>query len=115
MVRNGAVHTPPATEGALESITIDLLEIFARSLGINFVRRPIDRTELLVADELAVCGTLAEVALVESLDGYRPAGRSGILPALQTRYFEAMRGSNPHEAVEHSFVPVSRPVAPLST
>jgi branched-chain amino acid aminotransferase len=110
MVREGTVYTPPATEGALESITLDLIEAFARSLNINFVRRPIDRTELLVADELALCGTLAEVALVESIDGYQLSETSKVLLRLQTRYFEAVRHSNPHEAVVHSLVPVTQAV-----
>ena len=55
------VYTPPATEGALESITVNIVEALAKSLGIEFSRRPIDRTELLIADEIAICGTLAEV------------------------------------------------------
>src|SRR5262245_43869417 len=43
MVRDGVVYTPPATEGALESITLDVVESLAATLGIKFVRRPIDR------------------------------------------------------------------------
>ena len=59
MVRDGTVYTPPATEGALESITLDIVEALAHSMKMPFIRRPIDRTELLVADEIAICGTLA--------------------------------------------------------
>src|SRR5262249_36557137 len=62
VVRDGTVYTPPATEGALESITVDILENMATSMGIPFVRRPIDRTELLVADEIGICGTITELA-----------------------------------------------------
>ena len=69
MVRDGIVYTPPATEGALESITLDIVEALAHSMNIPFIRRPIDRTELLVADEIAICGTLAELVLVKSIDG----------------------------------------------
>src|SRR4030042_130234 len=56
MVREGVICTPPATEGALESITLDFVEGLAKSLEIGFVRRPIDRTELLIADEISFCG-----------------------------------------------------------
>jgi branched-chain amino acid aminotransferase len=105
MVRDGTVCTPPPTEGALESITLDVAEALARSMNIPFIRRPIDRTELLVADELALCGTLAEVALVDSIDG-QSLPESGILQSLQARFFEAARGIKPHSAMEHSFVPL---------
>lgn len=61
MVRDGVIYTPPSTEGALESITLDFVESLANTLKIPFFRRPIDRTELLIADELCICGTLAEL------------------------------------------------------
>jgi branched-chain amino acid aminotransferase len=99
MVRNGTVFTPPATEGALESITLDSIESIAGSLEIPFVRRPIDRTELIVADEMAICGTLAELPLVRSIDGLPLPETSPILSRLQTHYLNAVRGITPHPAV----------------
>ena len=100
MVRGDTVYTPPATEGALESITVDVIEALARSLGIGFVRRPIDRTELLVADELALCGTLAEMVPVASIEGNTLKSRSTLLATLQDRYFAAVRGREPHPSVQ---------------
>ena len=102
MVRDGAICTPPPTEGALESITLEILEVLAKSLGVPFERRPIDRTELLVADELALCGTLAEVVLVKSIEGLPVSEQTPLLKALQTRYFEAVKGTKPHPFVELS-------------
>jgi len=102
IVREGGVYTPPATEGALESITVDIVETLAHSLEIKFVRRPIDRTELLVADEIAICGTLAEVTLVKSIEGLPLAKEASILGALQERYFQAVRGIYSHPFVELS-------------
>lgn len=109
MVREGVVYTPPAGEGALESITLDLVEALATSMGIPFARRPIDRTELLVADEMAICGTLAELPLVRKIQGMALPEKSPILSALQKRYFDAVRGVDPHPAVELSVLPA--PVA----
>jgi branched-chain amino acid aminotransferase len=100
MVREGTVSTPSATEGALESITVDVVERLAKSLGIAFIRRPVDRTELLIADELALCGTLAEMVHVKSIEGLALAEESPILSALQTRYFNAARGIEPHSFIE---------------
>ena len=106
MVRDQTVYTPPATEGALESITLDVVESLATSLGIRFVRRPIDRTELLIADELGMCGTLAEVTLVRSIDGFELPRRTAILQALQTSYFNAVRAVAPCPSLE-LFLPPS--------
>ena len=100
VVRDGAVFTPPATEGALESITLDIVEALAHSMDIPFVRRPIDRTELLVADEIALCGTLAELVLVESIDGLELNRNSKILRCLQDRFFKAARNIEPHPALD---------------
>ena len=100
MVRDGIVCTPPATEGALESITLDIVEALAHSMKIPFVRRPIDRTELLVADEIAICGTLAELVLVKSIDGLPLNPKSQLLRSLQDRFFRAARNIEPHPAVE---------------
>jgi len=105
MVRNDAIITTPATEGALESITLDIVESLAQSMGIKFDRRPIDRTELLIADEIGVCGTLHEVTLATSIDGLALSEKSPILSAIQRRYLDAVRGLNPHPSVELTSLP----------
>lgn len=105
MVRNGTVYTPPPSEGALESITVDVIESLARSLGIDFVRRPIDRTELLVADELALCGTLAEMVPVATIEGQALRSPPTLLRAIQARYFAAVRGREPHPCVQLTLSP----------
>lgn len=105
MVRDETIVTPPATEGALESITINVVESLAQSMGIKFIRRPIDRTELLVADEIALCGTLHEVILASSIEGLPLSGKSPILSALQRRYFDAVRGVDPHHSIDLTVLP----------
>jgi branched-chain amino acid aminotransferase len=104
MVRDGVIYTPPATEGALESITLDIVEALAHSMKMPFIRRPIDRTELLIADEIAICGTLAELVLVESIDGLPLNPESQLLRSLQTRFFRAARNIEPHPFLELTVV-----------
>lgn len=104
MVRDGTIFTPPATEGALESITLDIVEALAHSMNMPFIRRPIDRTELLVADEIAICGTLAELVLVESIEGLPLNPNSQLLRRLQDRFFLAARNIEPHPSVELTVV-----------
>ena len=69
-------------------------------MNIPFIRRPIDRTELLVADEIAICGTLAELVLVQSIDGLPLNTKSQLLRTLQDRFFRAARNIEPHPSVE---------------
>jgi branched-chain amino acid aminotransferase len=91
MVRGGAVSTPPPSEGCLESITVDILESLCESLGVPFVRRPIDRTELQIADEVALVGTLAEVAIVQRFED-RDMPDAPLLSRLRDEYFACARG-----------------------
>lgn len=105
MVRGETIVTAPATEGALESITLDIVESLAQSLGIKFARRPIDRTELLIADEIGVCGTLHEVTLAHTIEGFALSEKSPILGAVQRRYLDAVRGIDPHPSVELTALP----------
>lgn len=105
MVRGETVITPPATEGALESITLDIVELLAQSMNLKFVRRPIDRTELLIADEIGLSGTLCEITLATSIEGLPLSEKSPILGAIQQRYFDAVRGTNPHPGVDLTVLP----------
>ena len=74
-----------------------------------YVRRPIDRTELFVADEIGLCETLAERTLVKSIQGHSLSEVSTILRALQARYLETISGVVPHSAVELTFLSSCKP------
>jgi len=91
MVRDGSVVTPPPAEGCLESITVNILESLCESLEIPFERRPIDRTELLIADELALAGTLAEVVVAQRFED-REMPEARLLSRLRDEYFARARG-----------------------
>ncbi len=101
MVREGVIYTPTAAEGAFESITVNLIEALARDAGIPFVRRPVEHTELLIADEIASCGSLNDVVLVTAVDG-QPLGEAPILTGLRDRYLAAVSGADPHPAIDLS-------------
>jgi branched-chain amino acid aminotransferase len=105
LVRDGRVYSPPASEGALESITLEIVGALATSMGSPFERRPIDRSELYLADEVGVTGTLSAVTLVRSIDELRLPEQTPILSALRCRYLAAVRGIEPHPAAELSILP----------
>lgn len=87
------IACPPTSEGCLDSITVDALERIALDLGLPFERRPIERTELLAANECGIAGTISELTLVEEVDGFR-FDLSGVLSEVRQRYLEIMRGES---------------------
>ena len=99
MVRDGAVYAPPASEGAFESITIDIIAALCADLGIRFEKRPIERTELIIADEIAAVGTLNDITILGSMDE-RQMGPSPVLDRVLARYLAACEGHDPHPAVD---------------
>ncbi len=95
MVRDGRLVTPPGTSGVLEGITVATVEeLAAEHHGWTLERRPIDRTELYIADELFVCGTMAEIQPIVEIDRIAVAdGVPGPMTrALQGLYSRAVRG-----------------------
>ncbi len=99
VVRDGAIITPPPHEGCIESVTVEIVGALAEDLGIPFIVRPIERTELCIADEIASCSTLNDITLVSEFDE-RPLGPAPVLSALRQRYLDAAEGASPHPAVD---------------
>ena len=69
MANDEEVVVPPASEGALDSLTRRILEQLCLREGVTFTRRPVDRTELLSAQEVGIAGTISELTLVDDIDG----------------------------------------------
>lgn len=94
MVRDGKLITPPVTNDILEGITRNTIIELARKLaGIDVIERPMDRTELYIADELFFCGTGAQVSPIGSVDK-RTVGDGGMGPItkkLQDLYFDVVK------------------------
>ena len=65
LVRKGVVCTPPVTENILEGITRRTVMMLLRDdLGLEVVERPIDRTEMYLAEEAFFCGTGVQIAAI---------------------------------------------------
>jgi branched-chain amino acid aminotransferase len=99
MVRDGTVITLPSWEGALESITVDIIEALCKTMGIPFERRPVERTELIIADEIAFVGTLNEITLISEFEGNKLEDPR-VLKSIAARYRNAVQGIEPHPAVD---------------
>jgi branched-chain amino acid aminotransferase len=96
LLRDGRLVTPDVSQGILEGITRDVVMTLAHESGIAAVeQRPVDRTELYVADEVFLCGTAAQIAPVTRIDGrVVGAGAPGpVTLALQEAYDRIVRGA----------------------
>ncbi len=74
MVRHGKLITPGLSEGILEGITRDAVIKLAKEKGYEVVERSITRGEILIAEEVFLTGTAAELHPVRSIDGI-PIGK----------------------------------------
>ncbi|MGG6269953.1 branched-chain amino acid transaminase [Leptolyngbya sp. AN03gr2] len=70
MVRNGELITPGYDQDILEGITRDSILTIARDMGIKIVERPVDKTELFIADEVFLSGTAAKVTPVKKIETF---------------------------------------------
>lgn len=96
-VKNGTLITPDPASGILESITRDALMTLARKeLGMLVVERRVDRTELYTADEVFLCGTMAEITPIVEVDRFAVAdGEIGPVTAeLERRFIDIVRGND---------------------
>lgn len=94
VVKNGRITTPPLSSSILAGITRDTVIELAREEGIPLGEARVTRDELLLADEVFVTGTAAEVTPVREVD-YRRIGsgtRGPITERLQQRYFDVVKG-----------------------
>ena len=98
IARAGVVATPPATDDILEGITrATVIHLLRQELGRTVVERPIDRTEVYLADEVFFCGTGAQIAAVTRVD-HRTIGEGTIGPLCATLlglHADVVRGRNP--------------------
>jgi len=98
IARGGAMITPPPTENILEGITrATLMQLIVEEMGLEVHERPVDRSELYIADEILLCGTGAQVAPVIEVDRRVIGdGEPGPLTTrLQGIYFDICKGRNP--------------------
>ncbi|UBF28101.1 branched-chain amino acid transaminase [Kovacikia minuta CCNUW1] len=85
LIRNGQLITPSFDQDILEGITRDSILTLAKEMGIPTIERPVDRSELLIADEVFLCGTAARIAPVKRIEGYPLPLERPITETLRTK------------------------------
>ena len=95
LLRNGVAITPPVTDNILEGITRKtVMHLLRTEIGLEVVERPIDRSEVYLADEVFFCGTGVQIVAITQVD-HRPIGQDKMGPIttkLRTLYFDVVRG-----------------------
>ena len=71
VVRRGKLITPGFDQDVLEGITRDSIITLARDLGIEVVERPVDKSELFIADEVFLSGTAARITPISRIENYK--------------------------------------------
>jgi len=110
MIRDGVAYTPPVSANILEGINRRThIQLLRDEFGIETVERPLDRTELLLADELFFCGTGVQLVAVIEIDSYTiGSGRMGpVVTELRRLFFDMVRGKVPR--YRHWCTPVYPP------
>jgi branched-chain amino acid aminotransferase len=98
VVSDGKIFTPPISMSILPGITRETIIDIAGDLGYVVEERAMIRTDLLLADEVFMCGTAAEVTPVRSIDDME-IGVGPVTLELQKAYLDAVRGRS--ERYEH--------------
>ncbi|MBE9030007.1 branched-chain amino acid transaminase [filamentous cyanobacterium LEGE 11480] len=98
IVRNGQLITPSIDQDILEGITRDSVMTLARGEGIPVIEQPVDKSELVIADEVFLCGTAAQITPVLRIENQTFTTARPITRKLQAAMQTVLAGAHPHHA-----------------
>ena len=96
-VRHGKLITPPQTAGILDGISRNAILQIARDHGHEVEERNIARAELILADEVFLSGTAAELVPVREIDDHVIGGGEPgpVTRQMQQVFDDALHGRDP--------------------
>ena len=92
IVRDGVIYTPPPTASILDGINRKSVIEIARDLGYELVERDIMRSELVMADEMFLTGTAAELTPVREIDDHQIGEPGPVTRRIQETFDDALNG-----------------------
>jgi branched-chain amino acid aminotransferase len=107
IVRDGKLITPQITDGILEGITRKTIIEIASLLNIEVQEREIDKTELLIADEVFLCGTAAKIAKVGEIEQYKINQEYTITNNIINEFNQIISGKSTHKIFENYITKVN--------
>jgi branched-chain amino acid aminotransferase len=108
VVKDGKLATPELSTSILPGITRDAVIQIAQDLGYPVVETQLIRSDLLLADEVFMCGTAAEVTPLRSIDDVE-IGVGEVTLEIQKAYLETVRGQSERWAQWLDYVPSREP------
>ena len=99
LVRDGQLITPGVDQDILEGITRASVIELAKAMQIPVVERPVDKTELFIADEVFLTGTAAKITPIRQIESTQMNTDRPVMTALKTRLVSITEGRD--TAYEH--------------
>ena len=96
IVRNEQLITPGFEQDILEGITRNSILTIAKDLGIPTIERPIDKSELLIADEVFLSGTAARITPVKRVENYELSQHRPITEKLRDKLTAITENRDPN-------------------
>ena len=95
IVRDGVLITPGVDQDILEGITRASIMELARAMNIPVLERPVDKTELMIADEVFLSGTAARVTPVRRIESTDLSSHRPVIDRLRDRLTAITEGRDP--------------------
>ena len=92
IVRDGDLITPGVDQDILEGITRASVIELAKSMGLNVIERPVDKTELFIADEVFLTGTAAKITPIKQIESTKLVGERPIMKKLKSKLIAITEG-----------------------
>jgi branched-chain amino acid aminotransferase len=92
VVKDGTIYTPPQSASILDGINRKSVMEIARDLGYTVIERDVARAELVLADEVFLTGTAAELTPLRSLDDIEIGPPGEITRQVQAVFDDALHG-----------------------
>ena len=92
IVRDGNLITPGVDQDILEGITRASVIELAKSMGLTVIERPVDKTELFIADEVFLTGTAAKITPIRQLESTVLSNQRPVMDALRQRLIAITEG-----------------------
>jgi len=95
IVRDGVLITPGVDQDILEGITRASVLELAKTMGIPTLERPVDKSELFIADEVFLSGTAAKVTPVRRIETTDLTSDRPVMHAIRDRITAITEGRDP--------------------
>jgi branched-chain amino acid aminotransferase len=95
IVRDGVLITPGVDQDILEGITRASVLELAKTMGIPTLERPVDKSELFIADEVFLSGTAAKVTPVRRVENTDLSSERPVMDAIRERLTAITEGRDP--------------------